>query len=633
MKLSPLHLALSAALLPLCAVAQESATQVTTLDPIVVTASRTAEPLSNVVGDVTVISNEQLQRETSPSLTNLFARTPGLQVYDSGGPQTVSGVYVRGASPAQTSVMVNGLRINNSLDGSIAWNTLNPAIFDHVEIVRGSASGLYGSSAMGGVINLVTTPTQDGPREMKFTANLGGGSHGTFRTNASISGATENVDYFLAGSYANSDGFNATNKDNIYSYNKDKDGYEQANLIGSLGYRWAPGQHIGVTFFNAYNKGDYDANEYPNGLYNTYQQQAYAITSTNQVTDWWTSTLRFGFVKNSYYTPPYTSISSYGPYTANEYKTRTNSRQYSWQNDFTVAEGQTISLVYEHTHDFLDSSSGVDKKSRHTNAAAALYKADFDRHHIQANLRRDKISGIDGHTTGGINYAFDLTPSLEIEAGFNTGFRAPTFLDMYSPFSFGYKGNPKLRPEKSRSMEVSLRYHTEDTNLSVTAFQTRYKDLINGYVCDEFFNCTAENVNKATIRGVTLEASQRLGNTTLTAGADFLNPKDKSKGDTHGNVLPRRAKQVYRASIQHGFERVSLGADYLFVGHRYDDAANTKAKRLGGYGLVNLRADYAASKNFHIQASVNNVFNKKYSPAYGYNGQGTNFFLNLSYQH
>lgn len=615
MKLSPLHLALSAALLPLCAVAQESATQVTTLDPIVVTASRTAEPLSNVVGDVTVISNEQLQRETSPSLTNLFARTPGLQVYDYGGPQTLSGVSIRGAKPEQSLVMVNGLRISNTIDGSVAWNTLNPAIFDHVEIVRGSASGLYGSSAMGGVINLVTTPTQDGPRDMKLTANLGGGSHGTFRTNASISGATEEFDYFLAGSYANSDGFNATNKDNIYSYNKDKDGYEQANIIGSLGYRWAPGQHIGVTFLNAYSHTDYDAGEYYNNTYSVNHQQAYAITSTNQVTDWWKSMLRFGFTK--YNTQAYNDYSSV---------TRIYQRQYSWQNDFTIAEGQTVSVVYEHTHDFLNSSNISAQKSRHTNAVAALYRGDFNRHHIQANLRHDNISGIDSATTGGINYSFDLTSSLAVGAGFNTGFQAPTFGQLYWPASWG--GNPNLKPEKSRSMELNLRYHTDETNVGLTLFQTKYKDLIVSKYPQPYLN-----IDKATIRGITLEASQRFGNTTITAGADFLNPKDKSKGSTYGKVLPLRAKQVYRASVQHDFERVSLGADYLFVGHRYDDAANTKAKRLGGYGLVNLRADYAASKNFHIQASVNNVFNKKYSPAYGYNGQGTNFFLNLSYQH
>lgn len=633
MKLSPLYLALSAALLPFCASAQDNtSSNVTTLDPIVVTASRVAEPLSNVVGDVSVISNEQLQRETSPSLVNILARTPGIQTYDNGGPQTVSGIYTRGANPSQTLVLVNGLRINDSLLGGVSWSTLNPAIFDHIEIIRGSASGLYGSSAMGGVINLITTPTQAGPRDLKFTANLGGGSHGTFRTNASISGATEKFDYFLAGSYVTSDGSNATNtKAGQFTYNKDKDGFEQANIIGSLGYRWAPGQHIGVTFLNAYNHGDFDAGAFLSNAYTLSRQQAYAITSTNEITPWWTSTLRFGFTKNSTYTPAYAS------------KARANARQYSWQNDFKITEGQTISLLYEHTKDFLDYSSGLDKKSRHANAIAALYKGDFGRHHVQANIRRDKISGIKGHTTGGINYAFDLTPTLEVGAGFSTGFRAPTFTDMYSPFeqyywngfpSGSYQGNPHLRPEKSRNMEVSLRYHTEDTNLSVTAFQTRYKDLIDGYVCDKLFTCTALNVEKATIRGITLEASHRFGNTTITAGADFLNPKNKSD-DTplKGNTLPRRAKQVYRASIQHDFERLSVGMDYLFVGKRESDEENTKALRLGGYGLVNLRADYAASKNFHIQASVNNVFNKKYEPVYGYNGRGTNFFLNLSYQH
>lgn len=619
MKLSPLHFALTAALLPIHTFAQNISDEATTLDPIVVTASRTIEPLSHVVGDVSVISQEQLQRETSSSLISLLGRTPGLQVYNSGGPQTVSGVYTRGALPSQSLVMINGLRINDSLFGGVNWDTLNPASFNHIEIVRGSASSLYGSNAMGGVINLMTTPHTLGPRPLKLTANIGGGSHGTFRTNASIAGATENIDYYLAGSYTNSDGFNATNTDNQYSYNKDKDGYAQANLIGSIGYRWAPGQHLGVTFLSAYADNDYDAGVL-NNAHSLNHQQAYAITSTNQITDWWQSTLRFGFTKTSTYNPAYTS------------KSRANSRQYSWQNDIDLTDSQRLSLIYEHINDFLDSSSKLEKKARRTDAVAALYRGNFGRHHLQASLRHDKVSNIKGHTTGGINYAIDITPALEIGAGFSTGFRAPTFADMYTSLNFGYKGNPNLVPEKSRSIELNLRYHTEDSNIGVTFFQTRYKDLIDGYVCDSFYNCTAENIKKATIRGVTIEAQQRFGNTVLTAGADFLNPKNKSAGSLKGKTLPRLAKQIYRASIQHNFERISLGADYLFIGYRYDDQVNSKKASLGSYGLVNLHADYAASKNFHIQASVNNVFNKKYSPVYGYNGQGTNFFLNLSYQ-
>lgn len=614
MKITPLNVALAAAFLPFCAIAQE---QVTKLEPIVVTASRTAEPLKNVVGDVTVIEEETLQRETSPTLLGLFARTPGLQVYDSGGPQTTAGVYTRGANPRATLVMFNGLRINDTTAGSTFWNLIDPSLLNRVEVLRGAASGLYGANAMGGVINLLTTPNDTAPRDLSLHANLGSGSHGTFRANTAISGATEQFDYYLAGAYTISDGYNATNKNNSFSYNPDKDGYEQTAITGSLGYTFVPGHRLGVTFLNSVNLNDLDAGSYPQNAFGYSRQKAYGINSTNQITDWWDSVINVSYGKVQSDNRAYGSL----------FENRTNS--YSWQNNFTLAEGQTLSLVYEHLKERAFNSNGLEKQKRHTNSVAVLYKGDFERHHIQANLRRDKVSGIQGSTTVGIAYAFDITPELQVGAGYSTGFRVGTFADMYSPLNWGFKGNPNLRPEKSRNVEFNLRYNSVDTQLGLTLFQTKYTDLINGYVCDAFFNCTAQNVNKATIRGLSLEAAQHFGNTTLSLGADFLNAKD----DTTGNRLIRRANQVYRASIAHEFERVNLAADYLFVAHRYDDTANTKEKRLGGYGLVNLRADYKVAKNFQIQATVNNVFNKKYNPAYGYNGQGTNFFLNLSYQH
>ena len=264
-----------------------------------------------------------------------------------------------------------------------------------------------------------------------------------------------------------------------------------------------------------------------------------------------------------------------------------------------------------------------------TNAAALIYRGDFDRHHLQASLRHDNITQIGSRTTGSVAYAYDLTSALSIGAGYSTGFRAPTFADLYTPLAWGYQGNPNLRPEKSRNVEVNVKYQTEDTSVILSAYQGKYRDLINPYVCDANFSCTAENTERATIRGLSIEASQRYGNTTLSLGADFMNPKD----DKTGKTLARRAKQVYRAGISHQFDRIELGADYLFVAHRYDDVKNTPEKRMGGYGLVNLRANYEISKNFHAQLNVNNVFNKKYQTAYGYRTPGTNFFLNLAWQH
>lgn len=614
MKITPLNVALAAAFIPFCAFAQD---QVPELEPIVVTASRTAEPLKNVVGDFTVIEQEQLQRETSPTLLGLLARTPGLQVYDNGGPQMVNGLFTRGGESRHTLVMLNGIKLNSSINGSVPWNLLNPTLFNQVEIVRGAASSLYGSSAVAGVINLITTPTHTNLQDLSLRANIGGGSNGTFKANASISGATEKFDYYLAGAYATSDGYNATRPYVAWGqYNLDTDSYEQSSVIGSLGYTFTPGHRLGVTFFNSYLNGDYDAG-FTNPNENTHfldRQNTFAITSTNQFSDFWTSNLSYSDSKHT----NDNRISNPGVFTS-------HTKTFSWQNDFHLNQNQTISLLLEHQQEDIDKSIQVDSwgttpnydvTNRKTNSVALIYQGHFNRHHLQASIRRDVIKGNSNYNTGSIAYAFDITQNLQASIGLNNAFRLPDFNNLYWP---GWS-NPNLKAEKARNIDFNLRYSDDNTTATVSLFETRYRDLISANT----------NIDKARSQGLSLDFSHRLGNTTLSAGADFLSAKNQKTGER----LILRSKQTYRASISHEFERVTIGADYLFIGNRTDLNRNTnKVIRLGGYGLVNLRADYKVAKNFQIQASVNNVFNKKYEPAYGYNGQGTNFFLNLSYQH
>lgn len=613
--LHSLSLALIASFMSSTAFAQEPPL----LEPIVATPARLDQPLAQVVGDVTLIDSIELGKSQSQSMVEILRKQAGIQMYQSGGPQTVSGVYLRGASPAQSLVMINGIRINESNTGSTYWSVLDPNLFDRVEIVRGAASSLYGSNAMGGVINLLTSPHQGGDRPLSVKANIGAGTHGTFKTNASLSGSSNGFDYFLAGGFATSGGFNATTPEaGPYTYNDDKDGYEQSAILGSLAYQIATGHSLGVNFFNSYNNGDYDAGESFTRTHGLTRQQAYSIDSTNQLTSWWQSQLKYSFSKVSYDNRAPFGNSVFGTY----------HQQLSWQNNFFISDNQTLSTVFEHHNERVFNTTAPTQNKRLTNAAALLYKGDFNRHHLQASLRHDNISQVGSRTTGSLAYAFDILPELSLGLGYNTGFRAPTFADLYAPLSWGYQGNPNLRPEKSRHFEINVKYQTENTSIALSAYQGKYKDLINPYVCDAFLNCTSENTSKATIRGLSLEASQRFGNTTLNIGADLMNPKDNETGKT----LVRRAKQVYRAGISHLFNRVEIGADYLFVAHRFDDVNNSPAKRMGGYGLVNLRANYEISKHFHAQLNVNNVFNKKYQTAYGYRSPGANVFLNLAWQ-
>ncbi|WP_239989994.1 TonB-dependent receptor plug domain-containing protein [Corticimicrobacter populi] len=603
--------------LPALSLAQSDAARtagtVSALAPVVVTASRTPQPLDTVLGDVTVIDHETLQNSKSSSLAEILSRQPGVQIYTSGGPQTVTGVYLRGANPLQTLVLIDGMRINDSNAGSIAWNALDPAIIERVEILRGAASSLYGADAIGGVINIITRRAADG-ESFNAWANFGLGSRDTFKTSMGATGAQNGWDYRLSASKASSDGFDAKTVGSS-NHHPDRDGYEQHSVAGALGYNWRENQRIGLDIYNGYIDGDYDGGGHPSRSLT--RQQAYSLSSTNQLTDIWQSVVRFGFAKDSIESRSGNTSSLVGMI----------QRQYSWQNNFQLASSQHLGLVLERLEERPLTASEYAESRRNTNSAAAIYRGDFGRHHLQASIRHDNVSGLDSQTTGSLAYDLDLDSNWRAGLAASTGFRMPTFADMYTPYAWGYRGNPDLKPEKSRNIEAHVRYASGPLSVEATVYQNKVRDLIQGYVCDASFECTAENIDRATIRGATLTGAYAWDNTTLRASADFLRPRN----DTTGATLARRAKQVYNLGVDHRIGKLLLGADYQFQTYRYDDAANNT--RLGGYGLLNLRAAYDFTRQVGVQFYWNNVLDKDYTQAYGYRNDGSNVFVNLSWKY
>ncbi|WP_048768638.1 TonB-dependent receptor plug domain-containing protein [Oligella urethralis] len=599
---------------------QHTQPEIQPLPPLVVIASRSAQTIDRAIGDISVIDGVQLRQSTDATILRTLARQPGIQMYDSGGPQTTSGISMRGAWGDQNLIMLNGIRINNPVSGnSIPWGTLNPRAFERVEMVRGSASSLWGSSAMGGVVNLVTEVAPGEIRDFSPYADIGFGSQGTARSGAGFSGADGTFDYSLNALYARSDGYNATTKDNVFSYHPDDDGYQQHSLSGSFGWTWAPEQRIGVHFFNSYLNGDYDAGQFdPVGAHVKQRQQVYGVSNSNKITDWWQSTLRYGFVK--------TSMFNNGPFGDSNNRNYQNS--FSWQHDFSLTPDQIISVFYEGYKERIASSSQFDKNKRNINSFGAIYQGHFmDRHHVQASIRNDRYTDYGARTTGSLAYDLDITEEVTVGVAANTGFRMPSFYDLYAPLEWGFKGNPELKPEKSRNFEAHISFENETSSASLRAFHSKYRDLINPYDLS-MSPASTSNTEKASIRGISLNASHDFGTTLIYAGADFLDHKD----DSTKKRLLRRARQVYRAGVVQRYERFELGAEFMHIGSRFDDKDNTPEKRLGGYGIVNLSAKAQLSKEFSAQLHWNNVFDKKYAPSHGYRGQGSNVFVNLSWQ-
>ncbi len=615
---------LSAALCLCIGVAHAQST-IPELDRVVVTPARIAQPENLALGDVTLIEGEELRQAGADSIAEVLSRHAGLQITNNGGPQTATGVFLRGANAAQTLVLVDGIRINGSTSGGINWNTIDPATIERIEVLRGAASSLYGSDAIGGVINIITRKTgQDRP--LSAFGNFGFGTYDTFKTSAGLSGASNGWDYSFAASRSSSQGFSVAPA----PVHTDADGYDEHTLKGSLGYTWRPGQHIGLTAYNGYNRGDTDS--YSAALEPSValtRQQIYSFTSTNKLTDAWQSVLRFGFSKDMGENRDISSSSAFGSL----------QRSYSWQNNLRLAQGQNLSLILERLEERTLGSTIHTQSKRYTNAVGAIYRGDFGIHHVQASLRNDTITSHGSETTGGLAYDIDLARHWRAGIAGNTAFKAPTFNDLYYPLMgpwFDYSGNPNLLPEKSRNIEASLRYEDADSKASIVIYQNKIRNFINPYVCQAYMFgfCSfgrPENVDSATLRGVTLTGERSFGHTRLRASADFQDPRD----DATGNQLSRRARQIYRFHASHRLDNWTLGAEYLFVGKRYEDPANQDP--MGGYSLVNLTAEYAFSKSTAIQVRWNNVLDKNYALAHlqrnvAYNTPGSNVFVNLAWR-
>lgn len=604
-------LSLLASLLSASAFAQAPVKE---LDHIVVTAARAPQSEQEAIGDISVVSAEEIARAGQNSVAEILARQPGIEFYNSGGPQTTTGVSIRGAEARHTLVLINGMRINSSVNGGANWNAIDPASIERIEIVRGAASSLYGSDAIGGVINIITKQGA-AHQPAQLYGSIGYGSHRTVKTHLGMDGGSERLSYNFNASFADSKGFNSTTKDHPFgSFHPDKDGYQSHSLSGALDYEWTTGQKIGINAYNNYINGDFDAGELIRNAFTQTRQQSYDLYSQNRLGANWLSTLSFGLSKEQVVNPAYDSRFS------------TLQRQYRWQNDWDLSAHQQLAFIVERLEERITHQLAYTDTNRNTNAVAAIYRAQYGQHRVQASLRNDNISGFGHRMTGGLGYEMDLNDSWTIGAAANTGFKAPSFSDLYYPLDWGFQGNPNLKAEKSRNVEASLGYDDGTSQFKVTAFQNKVRDLIDPYVCNDNFECTALNVDRATIRGVSLYGAHDMGAVRLWAAADFTNPRD----DSSRNQLVRRAKQNIKAGVQYQWQVLDLGAEYQYVGKRYEDKDNQT--QLGGYSLVNLTADYALSKTMNAQIRWNNIFDKTYHNSYGYNMPGSNVFVNLSWR-
>jgi vitamin B12 transporter len=581
------------------------------IDSVAVTATRSAQPIADVLADITLIDADEIARAGAQSLTELLQRQPGVEIVQNGGPGAVSGLFLRGANRGQTLVLIDGVRVASSTAGATSLEAIPLDQIERIEILRGPASSLYGADAIGGVVQVFT---RRGSGAINGNASAGYGTYRTWDAKAGINAGTGPVQFAVQASTKESNGFNAIANPANFLYNPDADGYTNQSVSASLGVNWAPEQTLSAQYVRSRLNNQFDGGpDYDDRTITA--AQSWVVTSRNRLAQTWVSRLSAGEGLDD--SRSQTGFGTY-PY-------RTTQRQYAWQNEFALPGGMLTAGV-ERRDERVTTDAAFATTARTTNSLFGVYQLRLDAHALQANLRRDYASQYGSQTTGAIAYGYRISPAWRITAGYSTGFKPPSFNDLYYPdFS-----NPNLEPETSRNLEAGVYWTSSIGGAALEARAIAYRNRVSKLIvfqCDALFNCAPHNVDEAALEGVTLgfEARGESGG-VLTASVDLQSPED----DRTGNLLPRRARRHGAVGIRHPWGPVRLGAELVASSLRYDDPANLV--RMGGYAIMNLTAEWTVSPGWSLFARADNVFDRYYELAAGYATGGATVFVGVRAQ-
>ncbi|PCH61012.1 MAG: TonB-dependent vitamin B12 receptor [Gammaproteobacteria bacterium] len=588
------------------------------LDPVIVTATRTAQTADETLAAVTVITRKDIERLQAQSVQDVLRGLPGVNITNNGGAGRTTSVFLRGAESDHVLVLVDGIRVGSATLGTTAFQHIPVEQIERIEIVRGPRSSLYGSEAIGGVIQIFT---RKGGGALKPFFSVGGGSYDTYNASAGVSGGGEHGWFNLSASGISTKGFNACDGRpepggaGCFTTEADKDGYR--NLSGSLraGYRFDNGVEMDAHVLHA--TGD---TEFDGSFVNESEtvQQVLGATLRYSPMDIWQLTLVMGRSQDE--SDNFIRDASDN---LRVFQTRFDTERdtLSLQNDLSIATDHLLTVGADYQDDRIDGTTPFAVTSRDNTGLFTQYQGAFGAHDVQLSARRDDNEQFSIQNTGGAAWGYALSDGLRLTASYGTAFKAPTFNELYFP-DFG---NANLRPEESRSVEIGLGGKTAWGRWSLHTYETRVDDLI---ASDS--GTSPVNINQARIRGLEAVLGTRLGNWDLNTNLTLLDPENRSGADNDGNVLPRRVRQSLRLDADRDFGQYRLGATLLAAGKRYDDLDNTR--ELGGYTTLDVRTEYVLTKNWRVQARVENLLDKDYETVAFFNQPGRSLFVTLRYQ-
>jgi vitamin B12 transporter len=602
---------------------------------MVVTATRVLTPKTQISTASTVYTRDDIERLQAKTVPDLLKGSIGVDMVQTAGDGQLSSVFMRGTNSSHVLVLVDGIKVGSATLGQTTFEFIPIDQIERIEIIRGPQSSLYGSEAIGGVIQIFTR--KGGHTEQpKFTLDAGGGNYNTMRGAGMVSGKWGDSWYTAGASHYNTQGFNScqANSSCFFGFGDepDNDGYYNTAVNARVGHSFGGKADIEASFMRSQGRTEYD------GFFkkNKFINQVAALSGNLKLADNWKTTLRLGqsFDINDNLLQDNTLYSTL----------ETTRWNVSWLNEFQLADDHQLILGTDYRLDEVDSNQQYTDNSRYDiGIFGELHSRIFDDHYLNASLRWDTNEAFGDYVTGSFGWRFNWQHGLSAFANFGNAFKSPTFNDLYSPpftffdFSRGKtvisSGNPNVGPEKSTTFEVGLSGNHDWLQWEARAYHTNVEDLIQ--YGDDVLNANTllnhpKNINKAQIDGLEMEVSTQLWGWQSKLNLNYLDPRDRANNAR----LLRRYQKSLSFDLSRSFGQFDVGATVLAQGNRDDldfsqfPSARTK---IPGYATVALRTAYHIDKNWTISAKLNNLLDKQYQLVHGFNTADRNFFIAIHY--
>lgn len=589
--------------------AAQSDEPVRSLKEVVVTATRVEQSVTDLVADVSILDRSDLDRNGAASLAEVLSRVPGFELARNGGPGSTTSVYVRGAESRFMAVYVDGVRMDSQSTGGASWEALPVAQIDRIEILRGPATAVYGSDAIGGVLQIFTRKGEGAPAPY---VSIGAATYGTHQLAAGVSGGNAQWDYAINAANDYSKGFNARSPNTV---NGDDDGYRLESYTGRLGLQLNEAHRLELTALSSLLDSGYDSTAKDDR--NLKVLQAGGLSWKGEWTDAYRTTVSMSNSQEKYETTP------------TVYLTKTVLNNYLWLNEYKASAG-TATLALERREDQLNNASTTPKDTEHfQNSAAVGYGWSKGGHSVQFNARHDADSVFGGVNTGAVGYGLALSEQWRATASVGTSFRAPTLFQRFSIY-----GSADLSAETSRNTELGLHRQSGPDSLDVTVYHNDVNNLIsfvaNTGTCPSNLGTGSGkgcyfNTAQARYKGITIAAKQVFEGFTLRGSLDLEDPRDVQTG----KLLGRRSTHHGLLALDTHVAGWLWGTEIQAYSQRYNENANTNY--LPGYVLLNLTAEKKLTKDWKLLTRIDNATDTQYQTATGYATAGRSLYVGLKW--